>query len=126
RQRLLERPRRSRFAIASLLRHRKGLSMFKQLVIAALVLLGLASTDVRAEDPKDLVFIFQKQKDPARIQSDADKVAAYLSKEVGLPVKAVVPGDYSASVQALVGKKADFAYVSAIPFLLARRDGGAT
>jgi len=80
----------------------------------------------RADDPKELIFIFQKQKDPTKVQTDADKVAEYLSKELGMPVAAQVPGDYSASVQALVNKKADFAYVSAMPFLLARRDGNAT
>jgi phosphonate transport system substrate-binding protein len=92
-------------------------------MIAALLALPLIA---RAEDPKELLFIFQKQKDPAKIQADADKVAEFISREIGMPVKAQVPGDYSASVQALVNKKADFAYVSAMPFLLARRDGNAT
>lgn len=95
--------------------------------LAYALLAGALSVGVaRAEDPTELVFVFQKQKDPAKVQADADKLAERLSAAVGLPVRAVVPGDYSASVQALVGKKADFAYVSALPFLLARRDGGAT
>lgn len=76
-------------------------------------------------DPESLVFIFQKQKDPAKVQAHADRFADALSKRLGMPVKAVVPGDYSASVQALVSRKADVAYVSAMPFLLARRDGRA-
>src|SRR5688572_7149776 len=92
------------------------------LLATLMVTAGIA----RAEDPKELVFIFQKQKDPAKIQEDAMQVAEYLPKELGMPVKAEVPGDYAASVQALVSRKADFAYVSAMPFLLARRDGGAT
>lgn len=99
--------------------------MLKKLA-SVLTLVCAMGTAALAQDPSELVFIFQKQKDPAKIQSDADKVAAFVGKEVGLPVKAVVPGDYSASVQALVSKKADFAYVSSMPFLLARRDGGAT
>jgi phosphonate transport system substrate-binding protein len=94
--------------------------------VLALVLAMSLAQPARAADPQELVFIFQKQKDPTRIQKDADELAAYLTKEVGVPVKAVVPGDYSASVQALVNKKADFAYVSAMPFLLARRDGNAS
>jgi len=73
----------------------------------------------------ELVFAFQKQKDPTKIKEDADKVAAYLSKEIGVPVKTFVPTKYSASVEALVSKKADLAYVSSIPFLLARRDAEA-
>ena len=79
----------------------------------------------RAADPNELVFIFQKQKNPAQVRSEADRVAEYLSSEIGIPVKAQVPGDYAASVQALVSKKADIAYVDSIAFLLARRDGGA-
>jgi phosphonate transport system substrate-binding protein len=91
-----------------------------------MLIVALFSPLARAEDPKEIVFIFQKQKDPTKIKSDADKLAGRLSTEVGIPVKAIVPSDYSASVEALVSKKADFAYVSSLPFLLARRDGKAT
>lgn len=75
---------------------------------------------------RPLVFVFQRQKDPAATRRDADAAAEFLSLAIGRPVQAVVPTDYGASVQALVSKRADFAYVSAVPFLLARRDGGAT
>ena len=95
-------------------------------VLLSFVLLILVVAPARAADPAEIVFIFQKQKDPTKTQTDADKVAAALSTEIGVPVRATVPGDYSASVAALVAKKADFAYVSSLPFLLARRDGGAT
>lgn len=95
-------------------------------VLLSLLFLAVLTPTAWAEDPKELIFIFQKQKDPAKIRADADKLAERLSAEVGVPVKAVVPGDYSASVQALVSKKADFAYVSALPFMLARRDGKAS
>jgi phosphonate transport system substrate-binding protein len=74
---------------------------------------------------KELTFIFQKQKRPDEIKKAADLVSEYLSNEIKIPVKAVVPSDYTASVQALVSKKADFAYLSSLPFLLARRDGNA-
>ncbi|MCB0321960.1 MAG: phosphate/phosphite/phosphonate ABC transporter substrate-binding protein [Bdellovibrionales bacterium] len=78
-----------------------------------------------AEDPSELVFVFQKQKDPSQVQQAADEVATFLSEQLAMPVRAKVPSDYSASVQALVSKKADIAYTSSLPFLLARRDGGA-
>jgi phosphonate transport system substrate-binding protein len=95
--------------------------------IPCLLVLLLAFCPIaRAADPDELVFIFQKQKDPAQVKSTAERVGEYLSAAVGKPVKVVVPADYSASVQALVSKKADFAYVSAMPFLLARRDGNAS
>ncbi|MCA3006659.1 MAG: phosphate/phosphite/phosphonate ABC transporter substrate-binding protein [Planctomycetaceae bacterium] len=79
-----------------------------------------------AANSRPLVFVFQKQKDPTDIKAKAEEVAAFLAKETGRPFTAVVPTDYAASVQALVSGKADFAYVSAIPFLLAQRDAKAT
>jgi len=78
-----------------------------------------------ARTPDSLTFVFQKQKDPAEIRADAAKVAEFLSAEIGVPVEVEVPLDYGMSVQALVSGKADVAYVSSIPFLLAKRDAGA-
>jgi phosphonate transport system substrate-binding protein len=73
----------------------------------------------------ELVFIFQKQKDPTQLKASADKLASLMTGELKREVRVVIPTDYSASVQALVSGQADVAYVSALPFLLARRDGGA-
>lgn len=78
-----------------------------------------------ADEPTQLVFLFQRQKDPEQTRANAEAAAAFLSEKLGIAVKAVVPGDYSASVQALVSEQADVAYVSALPFLLAKRDAGA-
>jgi phosphonate transport system substrate-binding protein len=78
-----------------------------------------------APDPDELVFLFQRQRDPSQTRQSADAAAAFLSERLGIPVTAVVPGDYGASVQALVSEQADVAYVSSLPFLLARRDAGA-
>lgn len=85
----------------------------------------LVSTTVLAVDPAEIVFAFQKQKDPAAMREQADKVAAFLSKQLGMTVKAHIPSDYAASVQALISGTADIAYVDSLPFLLARRDAGA-
>jgi len=76
-------------------------------------------------DPKELVFLFQKQRDPLEVRDAADKLSSFLSDTIGIPVRYEIPLQYSASVQALVSRTADIAYVSAIPYLLARRDGGA-
>jgi phosphonate transport system substrate-binding protein len=78
------------------------------------------------ENPSELVFIFQKQKNPIELNITANKVAEYLSKKLDRKVRVQIPTDYSASIQALVSKKADFAYTSSLPFLLAKRDGGAS
>ena len=72
--------------------------------------------------PAKLVIAFQKQKDPAAVQDSADKVAAVLTERLGMPVEVLIPANYSASVQALASGKAHVAYVSAIPYLLARQE----
>ena len=82
-------------------------------------------TPAHAKDPSELIIVFQKQKRPDQVKQASEKVAGYLSSELGVKVKAQVPSNYSASVQALVSKKADFAYTSSLPFLLAKRDAGA-
>jgi phosphonate transport system substrate-binding protein len=96
------------------------------LAILALLTLAAFSTGQPASREKPLVMVFQKQKDPTDIKAKSEEVVALLSRELGRPVQAFVPTDYAASVQALVSRRADFAYTSAIPFLLARRDGSAT
>jgi len=102
---------------------------FAYLFLIITMLVGnviLSASIAQAEQEKSpLVFAFQKQKNPAEVKSAADSVSKYLAKEIGREVKVVIPSDYSATVQALVSKKADFAYTSSLPFLLARRDGGA-
>lgn len=76
-------------------------------------------------DPSAITFLFQKQKDPAAIQEQARKVGDTLTNYLGTKVVTRVPGDYAATVQALVSKTADVAYLDSMGFLLARRDGGA-
>jgi phosphonate transport system substrate-binding protein len=95
-------------------------------LVAIVVAASFSTGQTARERERPLVMVFQKQKDPTDIKARADEVAAILGGEIGRPVQAFVPTDYSASVQALVSGRADFAYISAIPFLLARRDGGAT
>ncbi len=95
--------------------------MLRGLWILLCCLLALPSAVARDE----LVFVFQKQKDPDQLRPAADRLGDALQRQLGRPVRVVVPIDYSASVQALVSGQADVAYLSALPFLLARRDGGA-
>lgn len=94
-------------------------------LLTALVVAALSAAAAHADDPSELVFAFQKQKDPNQIREHADQVAAFLTKEIGLPVKAFIPSDYAASVQAMVSGKADIMYSDSFPYLLARRDAGA-
>ncbi len=84
---------------------------------------GCSRSDSERLDP--VVFVFQRQKEPDAIRDQAAQLAAHLEEKLGRPVRTHVPQEYSATVQALVSKQADVAWLSAIPFLLAKRDGGA-
>lgn len=82
-----------------------------------------APDSVAAESPKDkLIFAFQRQKDPAKLKEDAEAVGQALSTELGVPVDVVVPTSYGATVQALISNRADVAYLSSLPYLLAKRE----
>lgn len=96
--------------------------VFLSILIAAL---GAISFYAQAEEQKPLVFALQKQKDSTKIKDSADAIMQELSHTLGREVKVMVPGEYSATVQALVSGHADVGYISSLPFLLAKRDGGA-
>jgi phosphonate transport system substrate-binding protein len=84
----------------------------------------LAAAPALGQQPP-LVFAFQPQKDPAGIKAAADRMSAALSQRLGRRVDVLIPLAYAATVQALVSRRADVAWVSSLPYLLARRDGGA-
>lgn len=85
----------------------------------------LAASPTKPASAQPLTIVFQKQKDPTAIKDKAQELADLLGQKLGRSVVPVVPTEYAASVQALVSKRADVAYVSVVPFLLAQRDGGA-
>ncbi|GJD20122.1 phosphonate ABC transporter, periplasmic phosphonate-binding protein [Rivularia sp. IAM M-261] len=67
---------------------------------------------------------FPSRSDSTDLQNKANAVAAYLSKEIGSPVEAVV-GDDSAAVEALRANQADVAFLSSRPALKAEQLAGA-
>lgn len=77
---------------------------------------GATASEIKEEK---LTVVFQKQKNPEELEEAAAKVAAALEADLGMPVEIVIPTSYVASVQALVSGKADVAYLSSIPYLLA-------
>lgn len=96
------------------------------LAIAALLAASLISVSaIKAESNGQLVVVFQKQRDPAQMKAAAEKTGKVIEEILHKPVAVQVPSDYSASVQALVSKRADVAYMDSLSFLLAKRDGGA-
>lgn len=97
--------------------------------ICGLTLAAVSVTGIMAQDttttaamPEKVVFVFQKQKNPQEVKASADKVADFLSEKTGVDVEVLVPSSYGASVQAVVSNKAQIAYVSALPYLLAKAE----
>lgn len=72
--------------------------------------------------PKKIIFSFQKQKNPLELQSTSEKVAAELSKTIGLPIDVVVPSSYGTTAQGLISGTVHVAYMDSLPYILASRE----
>ncbi|MFN7171353.1 MAG: phosphate/phosphite/phosphonate ABC transporter substrate-binding protein [Fimbriimonadaceae bacterium] len=79
-------------------------------------------TEETIQTPTRLVFAFQRQKDPTQLQDDAELVGTLLEEELEMSVDVLVPTSYGATVQALISNRAQVAYLSSLPFLLASRE----
>lgn len=69
---------------------------------------------------QSLTIIFPSRSDSTDLQTKANAVAAFLSKEIGMPVEALV-GDDTAAVEALRADKVDVAFLSSRPALKAEQ-----
>lgn len=84
---------------------------------------GDQNAPVRSDgDPTELVIAFQKQTDAAKIVPVAEDVAAFLSKELGMPVRFEVPLDYNMAIQSLIGNTSHVAYLDSYNYLKARKE----
>lgn len=73
-----------------------------------------------AQKLKNLTIIFPSRADSTDLQTKANAVAAFVSKEIGIPVKAQI-GDDTAAVEALRANRADVAFLSSRPALKAEQ-----
>ncbi|BAY27163.1 phosphonate ABC transport phosphonate binding component [Calothrix sp. NIES-2100] len=73
-----------------------------------------------AQTIKSLTVVFPSRADSTDLQTKANSVGAFLSKELGIPVKAQV-GDDTAAVEALRANRADVAFLSSRPALKAEQ-----
>ncbi|MFS8119807.1 MAG: phosphate/phosphite/phosphonate ABC transporter substrate-binding protein, partial [Microcoleus sp.] len=72
---------------------------------------GLRQRDLRAQAPISRIrIVFANRRDATDLQNKANRVAAILSKEIGMPVDAVI-GDETATVEALRANRADVAFL---------------
>ena len=104
------------------------------LALTGIVLSGLDSPHLAIANPlqnqpaprliaqkiNPLIIVFPSRSDSTDLQNKANNVAAFLSKEIGIPVKAQV-GDETAAVEALRANRADVAFLSSRPALKAEQ-----
>lgn len=72
-----------------------------------------------------LVFAFQPQANPESISPDAEKMADFLSDEIGVDVEVYLPTNYAGVVEALRSENADVAYLGGWPYLVAHKKANA-
>jgi phosphonate transport system substrate-binding protein len=82
--------------------------------------LAVQAQNVIAQNPKSLTIVFPSRSDSTDLQNKANAVAAFLSKEMGMAVRAQV-GDDTAAVEALRANRADVAFLSSRPALKAEQ-----
>ncbi|MBD2772824.1 phosphate/phosphite/phosphonate ABC transporter substrate-binding protein [Iningainema tapete] len=73
-----------------------------------------------AQQQNSLTVVFPSRSDSTDLQTKANAVAAFLSKEIGMPVQAQI-GDDTAAVEALRANRADVAFLSSRPALKAEQ-----
>lgn len=73
-----------------------------------------------AQRQKSLTIVFPNRSDSTDLQNKANAVAAFLSKELAIPVKAQI-GDDTAAVEALRANRAQAAFLSSRPALKAEQ-----
>lgn len=75
---------------------------------------------ILAQSRRSLTVVFPSRADSTDLQNKANAVAAFLSKDLGMPVQAQV-GDDTAAVEALRANRADVAFLSSRPALKAEQ-----
>jgi phosphonate transport system substrate-binding protein len=115
---------------------KKGLLSFST-VLAALIGLGISTLGgmkatiansqphqqaphLLAQKLQTLTIVFPNRSDSTDLQTKANAVAAFLSKELGIPVTGQI-GDDTAAVEALRANRADVAFLSSRPALKAEQ-----
>lgn len=69
---------------------------------------------------------FIPQENPEKLLGDVKVISAWLSKQVGVPVRGFVTSDHAAAVEALRNGDADISFLGALPYVIANAQVGAT
>ncbi len=100
--------------------------------LAALILLSACGGGTQgqpaatAEPPKDeLTMAFVPSAQAQQVLTNAQPIADFVSREVGVKVKVQVPTSYAAVVEGLTSKNVDVAWVGALAYVAAHERSGA-
>ncbi|MCE9682893.1 phosphate/phosphite/phosphonate ABC transporter substrate-binding protein [Halomonas alkalisoli] len=89
------------------------------------VLMVALAADLRGEVPDRLVMSFTPEAAPLELELDARGLAAFLERELGMPVVAQVDADYTGTVEAMRAGHAHIAFLSPLAAALAHEVAGA-
>ncbi len=91
---------------------------------AAIALVAGLSTIAPAA-AQQLTLAFIPQENPEKLTGDIKAISAYLSRELGVPVRGFVTNDHAAAIEALRNGDADISFMGALPYVIARHQTGA-
>lgn len=74
---------------------------------------------------QELVLAFIPQENPEKLVGDIRVISAWLSEELGVPVRGFVTSDHAAAIEALRNGDADVSFMGALPFVTAQAEIGA-
>jgi phosphonate transport system substrate-binding protein len=94
-------------------------------IVTIVLLMASTNTKLFAQAPKELTIAFLPQNDISTFLPDAEKLAADLSRRLGIPVKVYIPNDFAAVIEALRFNHVQVAFVPSWPGLMANRMTGA-
>jgi phosphonate transport system substrate-binding protein len=97
---------------------------FLAALLASAACLRIAGPAAAAR-PKGLVLAFIPQENPEKLLGDIKIIAAYLGREIGVPVRGFVTTDHAAAVEALRNGDADISFMGALPYVIAHDQIGA-
>jgi len=93
---------------------------------AAAVAVSGAKRGTAAEPPpKELRVVFIAYENPTQLVEDVRPVVAYLTKQLGIPVKHFVATDYAGVVEALRARRADMGFMGPLQYVMAHQQAGA-
>ncbi len=88
--------------------------------------LSLGAGAATAQKQRGLVLAFIPQENPEKLLGDIKVISAWLTKEIGAPVRGFVTSDHAAAVEALRNSDADISFMGALPYVIANSQVGAT